>query len=295
MGTGALLGVGRVAGSIAWMTLDRFKISQFYVLMSILGLFVATTGPFQAGGLVAAIAIALTTSGIYLLNDIYDLDIDRVSHPDRALPSGRVSISQAMVAAYMFMALGVAIAFFFDPMAGGLVLSISVLGIAYSIPPIRLRDYPIVPSVVIALLASLSFLTGASLVTNLSAKLVFGAILILAFFYSSSLTKDLQNIEGDRAAGVRSLPVILEEERGTKITIAINLTCYIYPLIFFFYFELSQWFLVAFSVIFIAQLWNMTRFWIHWDDPVISQKCFVRGMIPFAVIQILLVLASIPF
>jgi len=67
-------------------------------------------GILLAGGLAFA-AISLCASGIYLINDLLDLDSDRV-HPDkrgRPLASGTLSIPLAAVLSLILMATGIAI------------------------------------------------------------------------------------------------------------------------------------------------------------------------------------------
>jgi geranylgeranylglycerol-phosphate geranylgeranyltransferase len=41
------------------------------------------------------------------VNDIYDLDVDRINRPERPIPSGRVSVREASELAYMVLAAGI--------------------------------------------------------------------------------------------------------------------------------------------------------------------------------------------
>jgi geranylgeranylglycerol-phosphate geranylgeranyltransferase len=45
------------------------------------------------------------------VNDIYDLEVDRVNRPDRPIPSGRITISQASKLALVMLAVGSACSF----------------------------------------------------------------------------------------------------------------------------------------------------------------------------------------
>ena len=67
-------------------------------------------GILLAGGLAFA-AISLSASGVYLINDLLDLDSDRI-HPEkrgRPLASGRLPIPLAAVLSLILMAMGIAI------------------------------------------------------------------------------------------------------------------------------------------------------------------------------------------
>jgi len=62
-------------------------------------------GAFATPLLLAALAAATFTAGGNALNDVVDRDTDRVNHPERPLPSGRVSLREAEVfAGTMFLA-----------------------------------------------------------------------------------------------------------------------------------------------------------------------------------------------
>jgi decaprenyl-phosphate phosphoribosyltransferase len=61
---------------------------------------------------IAFVAFCLTASGVYLLNDVVDVEADR-SHPEkrhRAIASGELSVSVAVTAAILLIAGGVAVA-----------------------------------------------------------------------------------------------------------------------------------------------------------------------------------------
>jgi geranylgeranylglycerol-phosphate geranylgeranyltransferase len=58
----------------------------------------------------ALLVVSLVAAGGYSINDVYDLEIDRINKPDRPLPSGAISLRRATYLSYSLMGLGVMIA-----------------------------------------------------------------------------------------------------------------------------------------------------------------------------------------
>jgi hypothetical protein len=84
--------------------------------LSYFGLLILSGGLLYAGGVA--------------LNDACDADIDRIERPERPIPSGRVSRRATFVLACSVMSLGLALAFYHSPLAGG-VASATVACIAF--------------------------------------------------------------------------------------------------------------------------------------------------------------------
>jgi len=97
---------------------------------------------FYAPFLGAAMA-ALLNAGNNALNQIYDLDIDRVNKPKRPLPSGRLTIAQVWTFTNITYALALVLAWLVAP--GGrhecfwLVAVAVVCTYLYSVPPFRTK------------------------------------------------------------------------------------------------------------------------------------------------------------
>lgn len=147
------------------------------------------------------VAVALTVA-LNVANDLHDVEIDRVAHPERPLPSGALSTRDAVLllgGASLVAALGAWRAGGLVPALSGLVLAV---GVVYS-PVLKARG--VLGNVVVALVASLPFLFGAEAVGNGwdgLALVVVAAPLHLA----RELAKDLDDAAAD-AGRRRTLPV----------------------------------------------------------------------------------------
>src|SRR5579863_8103207 len=59
----------------------------------------------------AAISVLLVSSAGFIINDIIDIDIDRINRPDRVLAAGLISVPVACVLYVIYNLLGIGIAF----------------------------------------------------------------------------------------------------------------------------------------------------------------------------------------
>lgn len=81
----------------------------FTALADVLMGFVFARHSFSPGGALACLVLAsglLYTAGM-ILNDVFDLEIDRIERPKRPLPSGQIAVAQAWALGFVMLLLGV--------------------------------------------------------------------------------------------------------------------------------------------------------------------------------------------
>jgi 4-hydroxybenzoate polyprenyltransferase len=148
------------------------------------------------------------------LNQIYDLEIDRINKPKRPLPSGRLSLREAWVFTLVTYAVALLLAWLVAP--GGrrecfwIVLIATVITILYSVPPCRTKRLGIWANVTIAIPRGVLLkVAGWSAVKSIVGvePWFIGAIFGL-FLLGASTTKDFADMEGDARGGCRTLPII---------------------------------------------------------------------------------------
>jgi chlorophyll synthase len=185
------------------------------VFVRLSGVFWQHLGPFPIeASLTAALAITFSTFAIYTLNDIYDAKIDAINDLGRPIPSGRVTMREAEVLTIVLFVAGLAIGATVNLPVFLCVMVFSVLGTAYSVPPIRFKD-GLFGNVCWGLGIAAAILRGASVRAINTSSIV--AAFTLAFLTAGcGLTKDLKDLEGDRAMNVHTLPIILGEKGAIK-------------------------------------------------------------------------------
>jgi 4-hydroxybenzoate polyprenyltransferase len=184
----------------------------------------APRDPWSAGLMVPAlIGVAMAVvfnAGNNALNQIYDLEIDRVNKGKRPLPSGRLSLADAWVFTVATYALTLVLAWLVAP-AGRhecfwIVLAAMVATYIYSVPPLRTKRRGLWANITIAVprgvLLKVAGWSAVKTVIGLEPWFI-GSIFGL-FLLGASTTKDFADMEGDRRGGCRTLPIVYGVRRA---------------------------------------------------------------------------------
>lgn len=154
------------------------------------------------------------------LNDWFDREVDALNEPNRPIPSGRVTGRQvaALVGALVLVALAISAAL--GPLVVAATLAAFALAVAYSVPPLRLKASGWWGPLACGLAyETLAWFTGAA---ALAGGWPGHQTALLALLYGLGAhgimtTNDFKAVEGDRAMGVRSLPVLLGPQRAALV------------------------------------------------------------------------------
>jgi 4-hydroxybenzoate polyprenyltransferase len=168
----------------------------------------------------AALAAAILNAGSNAINQIYDLELDRVNKPHRPLPSGRITRRAAAAFSVVCYAAALLTASLVNRETALIYAAAAVGTWMYSAPPLRLRDHWLWSNFTIALFrgALLKVAGWAVLATVLASwePWYIGAIFFV-FLLGAAGTKDFSDLEGDRRGGARTLPVVFGPRRAAQM------------------------------------------------------------------------------
>ena len=173
---------------------------------SLIGIFVSKV-PLAYGitssAVLAFVAVFLITAGGNVTNDYFDIDIDRVNKPRRALPSVLITQRNALVYALALLLFGVAASLLINLVCFGLAALNAVLLVLYSW---KLKRSVLIGNLLIGYLTGSIFLFGGAAVHSF---LVPGVLFVSAMLAITSreVVKDIEDIAGDRRAGASTLPI----------------------------------------------------------------------------------------
>lgn len=165
----------------------------------------------------AATAGTLLGAAGNTVNDVFDADIDRINKPDRAVASGRVSASAAVVWAACCGVAGIALSVPLGELPLLIALATAVLMYVYSA---RLKRLPLVGNLAVAALTGAAFVFGAAAFGDPAAGIVPG-LLALGFNLARELLKDIEDIPGDAAEGARTFPVVAGRRAALALATAL--------------------------------------------------------------------------
>jgi 4-hydroxybenzoate polyprenyltransferase len=275
------------------LTVPEYLIITFFSFFSAYFLFNQII--FSASSVLTFISLSLGVLALNSFNQVFDFSIDKINKPKRPIVSDRISKKNALLLACIMFLGSLLISFLVDYILFLLVLSFVIISIIYSMPPIRLKKLPLSGMFVGTYLHGVIPFFSAVVISNYTNPLytmVFGLFFILLAF-SSSPIKDLEDIKGDKNAGLVSLPLMMGEERAkltvsllfsfTGVYLLISILLNILPMKFLYS-------LVAYVIILLVIFYMLFRY--KYKKEVTQSKFLTLIMFLIAIIEVLIVINS---
>lgn len=169
--------------------------------------------------LAGALVGSLLNGASNALNQIFDLEIDRVNKPERLLPSGALGLGRAWTIALCGYAGSMALA----GVIGGQFFALSALAavatVLYSAPPFRTKRFTFLANFTIAIPRGvlLKVAGWATIRPALTPEPWYIGLVFGSFLLGATSTKDFSDVRGDRAHGCMTLPVRFGPQTATRL------------------------------------------------------------------------------
>lgn len=186
------------------------------------GVPIADRWPFLIAGVLLTGPLVCGTS--QAVNDWFDRHVDAINEPGRPIPSGRIAGRWGLWIALVGTLLSLLVAWMTGPWVFGATCIGLLCAWGYSAPPFRFKVSGIWgPAVVALTYEGLTWFTGASVMAG---ALPGAHVLIILALYSCGAhgimtLNDFKAVEGDRATGLRSLPVLLGVGPAARVACAV--------------------------------------------------------------------------
>ncbi|MCH8940928.1 MAG: geranylgeranylglycerol-phosphate geranylgeranyltransferase [Bacteroidetes bacterium] len=154
--------------------------------------------------LLVAIAESLTFSAGNIINDIFDIETDKLNRPERVLPKGEINKQTAFIVYILFVLLSGFISFYVNTAVFKIIIGTNIILFLYSFV---LKRTILLSNVIVASVVGSAFILGASAVDNIKAGYI-PFLFALLINFGREIVKDMQDIKGDTAQGMKSFPSV---------------------------------------------------------------------------------------
>ncbi|HHE54547.1 MAG TPA: hypothetical protein ENL21_02110 [Caldithrix abyssi] len=141
----------------------------------------------------AILISGLMTAGANIINDIYDIEIDRINKPNRPLPSGKVTVKEAWIYFTLSYSGAIVLSYFCGRAMFAIAFVIGLLLIVYSM---RLKRTVLWGNLTVSLATAVAFIYGALAVEDWQSGII-PAVFAFLFHLGREIIKDMQDLEGD--------------------------------------------------------------------------------------------------
>jgi len=181
--------------------------------------------------------IACLCGNVYIvgLNQLEDVAIDQINKPHLPLAAGEFSKAQGQLIVAITGTLALLLAWLMGSFLLGMVSISLAIGTAYSLPPIRLKQFPF--------WAALCIFSVRGAIVNLGLFLHFNWVLqgsqtipssvwvltlfILVFTFAIAIFKDIPDMEGDRQYQITTFTIALGQQRVFNLARWVLTVCYL--------------------------------------------------------------------
>jgi len=206
-------GISRLFSVYLDLMRSRMKKIFGWPICTLVGAMIAAHGhPPLVPTVITMISMFTVATSVYLYNDVVDREMDGLNpkKKDRPLPSGRVSVDDAMKIIYVNGLIGLALIVTVGFYAALLMLGYFMVFMAYSYPPIYIkRRFPF-KEITIAGGGIFSATIGSMTVGTISSTVVLYGLVVFGFTYLSlPVFADAVDVYEDKKYGIKTMSMVL--------------------------------------------------------------------------------------
>ena len=218
-----------------------------------------------------AVWLACLCGNVYIvgLNQLYDIEIDRINKPDLPLASGEFTILQGQLIVIITGILALLTASLSGIWLFATVAVSLAIGTAYSLPPIRLKQFPF--------LAAFCILTVRGVIVNIGLFLHYGdqlngrealnpyvwtlTLFILLFTVAIAIFKDVPDLEGDKKYNINTFTLVIGKPAVFNLSRGVITVCYFGTIAagLFWLTSLNLSFFITSHLVLLGLLWWRSR------------------------------------
>lgn len=162
----------------------------------------------------SCISVALILGFGNVVNDLFDIEVDRIAKPHRVLPSEDLTVNAAKLWAGTLLLGAIAASFFLAGPLQVFVLAMALLGFTYSW---KLKATPPYGNLVVALQTCLTLVFGAVAQGQANGKVLLGSILLFFGMLTIEVAKTIEDQHGDRLANIHTIAHVIPQRAHSTV------------------------------------------------------------------------------
>jgi len=196
--------------------------------------------------------IFLAASG-NIINDVYDIEIDKINRPERPIPRGSISLKQAKELFFLYLFIGIILS-----LVNTLILSLPLINLALAfffgfmawVYAKWGKKSGFIGNIIVGVSFSIGLVYGAYLNTPIIPPYIF-YFFITAFslLVAREIIKGCEDIEGDKNQGVKTLAIKIGIKSSRNISVIFTLLAVMFFILPIFTTILNFFFFIIFLVI----------------------------------------------
>jgi 4-hydroxybenzoate polyprenyltransferase len=192
---------------------------------------------------IAILFCVLGLASINSINQVFDVEIDKINKPGRPIPSKKLSKMQVFIISFSLSLCAGLLTIYLGWEYFLIALAGLVIGGIYSLPQIYAKGNIYFSTVVIGVgYGILMFLVGWGVYRPIDTVPIWLIVFLYVHEVFIVLCKDFPDVEGDQRAGIPTIPIIYGKARGAVLCFIL----YVTPLLFLLLFQHTGYLILNF-------------------------------------------------
>ena len=154
-----------------------------------------------------------------ILNDVFDVEVDRVNVPTRPLASGLISTRTAVGFAIIVTLIGLVASFFIDKLAVLLYVIFWIIGFSYNW---KLKERGFFGNLFVSSSVAITIILGSIVVDKpWNRAVVIFSMMVFLFSLGEEIAADAMDVKGDKKRNIRSIPILIGRKNALYISFSL--------------------------------------------------------------------------
>ncbi|MFX1588071.1 MAG: geranylgeranylglycerol-phosphate geranylgeranyltransferase [Promethearchaeota archaeon] len=205
--------------------------------------FLNTRTPMTIGNLLINIILGVFTyffiagSGM-VVNDIYDIEIDKINKPNRPIPRGSITLNQAKLLYFLYLVIGLSFSVIHSILFKLGILNIIIAALFGFIGWLYAywgKKSGFLGNIIVSISFSIGLIYGAILNNSIIPNYIYFFFLTSFFLLlSREVIKGCEDIEGDKKEGVKTLAIRIGIKSATRVAIIFSASAIVFFILPYF-------------------------------------------------------------
>ena len=181
-----------------------------------------------------------------ILNDFFDIEVDKVNAPNRPLPSGMISSRTAIVFTVVTTLIGLAASFFISKLAILLYIIFWIIGFLYNW---KLKEKGLLGNIFVSFSVAITIIMGSIVIGDPGNKTaVVFSIIVFLFNLGEEIAADAMDIEGDKKRKIKSIAILMGRKNALYISFSLFIMVIVLSFLPFFWGWMGMVYLLIISI-----------------------------------------------
>ena len=222
-----------------------------------------------------------------ILNDYFDIEVDKINAPDRPLPSGLISPATAIVFTFIITLIGLLISFFINLSAIILYIIFWFIGFLYNW---KLKEKGLVGNLFVSSSVAVTIILGGIVVGSPwnKAVMIF-SMMLFVFDLGEEIAADAMDIEGDKKRNIKSIAILIGRKKALYISFLLFIIFIVLSFlpVIFNLFGVSYLFVISLTNIMIL-FWGITliKYQTIKEGRIYIRRLYLSGLLGLVLIII---------